>query len=126
MCGHGFGISGNDVFLSFSLFCFSTIFLSVLLQIWREMNLRPDYAAPRHFSELTHIQATSHSSTSHPMTLHSPFPPNHTLPTHPCTHLSHPPAHTHTLPPYGLSDFFVQLCSRNILRRLFARLTPSH
>jgi len=31
-------------------------------------------------------------------TLHSPFPPNRTLPTHPGTHHSHPPRHNHTLP----------------------------
>ena len=34
--------------------------------------------------------------TDHHTTLCSPLPPNHTLPTHPGTHLSHPPPHNHT------------------------------
>ena len=54
-------------------------------------------APPRHFILSTHIQATTHSSPSQPMTLHSPFPPNYTLHTHPHTHLLYPPPHTHTL-----------------------------
>ena len=36
--------------------------------------------------------------TDHCTTLHSPLPPNHTLPTHPGAHLSHPPPHNHTPP----------------------------
>jgi len=59
----------------------------------------PNYAIPRHFT----IQATSHSLASNPMTPHSPFPPNHTLRTHPCTHFKYPPPHTHTLPPCGVA-----------------------
>ena len=56
-------------------------------------------AAPRHFISPTHSQATSHMSPSHPMTLHSTFPPNHTLPAHPRTHISHPhPSITPSIP----------------------------
>jgi len=53
--------------------------------------------------------------TLHPTTLHSPFPPNHTWPTPPRTHLLHPPPHTHTL-----DEKFLHLCSRNIPLRVRA------
>ena len=53
-----------------------------------------------HFTSPTHIQATSHNTSSPPMTLHIHLPPNHTIPSHTRTRLSHlPPHHTILLPP---------------------------
>jgi len=88
-------------FLEMTYFCLSLIFVfprSFEVSFYRFGGKRIcGQAAPRHLILSTHIQATTHSSPSHPMTLHSPFPPNHTLHTHPRTHLSHPPPYTHFL-----------------------------
>ena len=53
--------------------------------------------------------------TVHPTTLLSPFPPKHTLPTPPRTHLSHLPPHPHTL-----NEIFLHVCYPNIPFRVCA------
>jgi len=86
------------------------------------------HAAPRHFTELTHIQATSvpsltlspHVTTPHlPTQPHptysSPQPPLAPSSTH-YTPLA--PFTTHSHPPHGMSATFVKLCSRNIPLRV--------
>ena len=78
--------------MTFSLSQFWSFF-TVLLQIWREINLRPNSRQ----DNLLRPHTNKRPPTTHPTTLHSPCPPNHTLPTHPRTHLSHPPPHNHTL-----------------------------
>jgi len=85
----------NFAYVTLSLFCFSTNFFTVLLQIWRELHLRPN--SPYQDTSLRPYP-NKRPPTTHRTTLRSPFPPNHTLPTHPNTHLLHPASHDHTLP----------------------------
>jgi len=66
----------------------------------QELNLRPN--SPRQDSSIR-PHTNQRPPTVHPTTLHSPFPRNHTLPTPPRTHLSHPPPHRHTLKDYFFS-----------------------
>ena len=109
-----FSESGNAWFSFFCFFCPPTIYFSVLLQIWQEINLRP--TSPRQGTSLR-PHTNKRPPTVHPTTLHSPFPPNHTLPTHHGIHLSHPPLALSTPqshPPHGIKETFVQLCSPNI------------
>jgi len=102
-----FRISGNDVFFSFSLFCFFTIFFSVLLQIWREINLWPK---PRQDTAL-HPHTYKRPHIAHPLTpWHTTFPSH---PTTPYLLISAPTSRTlhHTLTP---SMNLVKLCSPTI------------
>ena len=71
--------------------------------------------APRHFTSLC-PHPNKRPPTVHSTTLDPSFPPNHTLPTPPCTHPSHTPPHNHTLD---------KIVSKIFLSKPPAGLTPS-
>jgi len=80
------------------LFCFSTIFCTVILQIWRGKKFAAKLATPRHF---THKQATYHSSPhdttlplAHTQTRKQHTPRHFTPYSHPTTHYLLIPAPT--------------------------------
>jgi hypothetical protein len=98
------------IFTIFEKFPFWLVFVLSCQQVWQELNLRPN--SPRQDSSLR-PHTKQRPPTVHPTTLHSLFPPNHTLPTPPRTHLSHPLPHTHTL-----NKFFLHPCSPNIPLRV--------